>query len=75
MAAARHEEGWYENRHVFVSSVLVCKSLSNDDVGVARGITVFQGDIRPGAGFKTGDFVGEKLGGLPTVLNDSPIHY
>ena len=35
--------------------------LWNDGVGVARG-TVFQ-EIRPGAGFKTGDFVKEKLGG------------
>ena len=34
---------------------------SNDDVGVARG-TAFQ-ELRPGAGFKTGDFVKEKLGG------------
>ena len=30
--------------------------------GLARG-TVFQ-EVRPGAGFKTGDFVKEKLGGL-----------
>ena len=37
------------------------QGLSNDDVGVARG-NVFQG-IQPGAGFKTGDFVDEKLGG------------
>ena len=42
---------------------LVCKGRSNDDVGGARG-TEFQ-EIRPGAGFKTGDFVEEKLGGLP----------
>ena len=41
----------------------VCGGLSNDDVRVVRG-TVFQ-EIRPGAGFKTGDFVKEKLGGLP----------
>ena len=34
---------------------------------VAKG-TVFQ-EIRAGVGFKTGDFVKEKLGGLP--LNDS----
>ena len=33
---------------------LVCKGLSNHDPGVA-GDTVFQ-EIRPGAGFKTGDF-------------------
>ena len=46
---------------------LVCKGLSNDDVGVARG-TVFQ-EIRPIAGFKTGGFAKEKLGGLP--YNDS----
>ena len=45
---------------------LGCKGLSNDGVvGVARG-TVFQ-EIRPGASFKTGDLVREKLGGLPTV--------
>ena len=42
---------------------LFAKGLSHNDVGVARG-TVFQG-VRPGAGFKTGDFVEEKLGGLP----------
>ena len=41
----------------------VCKGLSNDDVGAARS-TVFQ-EVRPGAGSKTGDFVKEKLGGLP----------
>ena len=40
---------------------LVCKSLSIDDVGVTRD-TVYQ-EIRSGAGFKTGDFVEEKLGG------------
>ena len=46
------------------SRIFLCakKGLSNDDVGVARG-SVFQA-LRPGAGFKTGDFVGEKLGGL-----------
>ena len=32
-----------------------------EDVGVSRD-TVFQ-EIRPGAGFETGDFVKEKLGG------------
>ena len=42
---------------------LFCKGLSNDDVGVSM-YTVFQ-DIRPEAGFKTGGFVKEKLGGLP----------
>ena len=39
--------------------------LSNDDVEAAR-INVFQ-EIRPGAGFKTDDFVIEKLGG-PTIV-------
>ena len=39
----------------------VCEGRSNDDVGVATG-TVFQ-ELRPGAGFKTGDFVKAKLGG------------
>ena len=34
---------------------------SNDDLVVARG-TVFQ-EVRPGASFKTTDFVKEELGG------------
>ena len=41
---------------------LVCKGLSNDYVGVGGSGTVFQ-KIRPGVGFKTGDFVKEKLEG------------
>ena len=41
----------------------MCKGLSIDGVGVSRG-TVVQ-EIRPGVGFETGDFVKEKLGGLP----------
>ena len=45
--------------------LLVCKGRSNDDVGVSRG-TVLRG-VRPGAGFKTGDFVRENLGGLSLV--------
>ena len=40
----------------------VCKGLSTDDIGAAMD-TKFQ-KIRPEAGFKTGDFVREKLGGL-----------
>ena len=39
--------------------------LSIDDLGMSRD-TVFQ-EIRPGAGFETGDFVKEKLGGLYIV--------
>ena len=39
----------------------MCKGLSIDDVGVSR-VIVFR-EIRPGAGFETGDFVEEKLGG------------
>ena len=44
----------------------MCKGLSIDDVGVSRD-TIFQENlIRPGAGgFETGNFVEEKLGGLP----------
>ena len=38
------------------------EGLLNDDVGLARG-AVFQ-EVRPGAGFKTGVSVKEKLGGL-----------
>ena len=48
---------------------LVSQIMSNGDVRGARG-TVFQ-EIRPGAGFKTGDFVKEKLGGA-TVERLSP---
>ena len=59
--AARQEEGCYE-KNIF-TCFFVCKLLSNDDVGVARA-TVFQ-EIRPNVDFKTGDFVKEKLGGLP----------
>ena len=59
--AARHEEGCHENN--ILKQFPVCKGLSNDDVGTARG-TVFR-EIRPGVGFKTGEFVEEKLGGLP----------
>ena len=43
----------------------VCKGLSIDSVGVPRD-TAFQ-EIRPGAGFETGDSVKEMSGGLPTV--------
>ena len=42
--------------------VLVCQRGLIEDVGVARR-TVFQ-EVRPGAVFKTGDFVKEKLGGV-----------
>ena len=52
----------YHEKNI-LKKFLVCKGLSNGDVGVARR-TVFQG-IRPGAGFKTGDFAKEKLGGIP----------
>ena len=47
---------------ISVTHILVCKGLSNDGVGVARG-TVFQ-KIITGAGFKTGDFVEESWGGV-----------
>ena len=60
--AARHEEGWYEEKHVS-AYFLACKGLSNDDVWVAR-FTVFK-EIRPGAAFESGDFAKEALGGLP----------
>ena len=59
--AARHKENTTENQ-VF-TYFLACKGLSTDDVGVSMD-TVFQ-EIRPGAGFGTGDFVKETLGGLP----------
>ena len=47
-----------KNRKYF----LVCEGLSNGDVGAARG-TDFSEETAGGAGFKTGDFVQEKLAG------------
>ena len=67
--AARHEEDC--NKKKYFLMFLACKGLSNDDVGVARSI-IFQ-EIRPGAGFKTGDFVEERLQELS--LNDTDVHY
>ena len=49
-----------KNKIIF-TCFLVCEGLSNDDVGEPRS-TVFQ-EKRPAAGFKTGDFVKEMLGG------------
>ena len=56
----RNRNGFHEKP--FLTHFHVCKGLSKDDVGAARG-TVFQ-EIRPEAGFKTGDFVKQKLRGL-----------
>ena len=61
--AARHEEGRYEQKKKSFTYSLACKRSSKNEVGVARGI-VFQ-KIRPGAGFDTGDFIQERLWGLP----------
>ena len=44
---------------------LFCEGLPNGDVGEARG-TAFQ-EIRPWAGFETGNFVKEMLGGATVV--------
>ena len=57
--ASPHDKIFHE-QNIF-TYFLVCERLSNDDFGVARG-AIFQ-EIWPGAGFKTGDFVKEKLGG------------
>ena len=43
-------------------TLIVCKGLSSDDFGAGRG-TVFR-EMRPGAGFKAGDFVEEGWGGF-----------
>ena len=48
-----------KNKYPYI--FLVCKGLSIDKVG-ASSDTVFQ-ETRPGACFKAGDFVKEKLGG------------
>ena len=51
-------------RKIYISIFfLVCEGLSYDNIGVARGTTIFQ-EIRPGPGFKTGGFV-KKSGRLP----------
>ena len=64
--AARYKEGDTSERKMYPCKFLVCKGLSIDDVEVLRDI-LFQ-EIRPGAGFETGDFVQEKLeGGGATV--------
>ena len=57
--AGQREEECYEN--TILTHFHVCKGLSNDDVGAAKG-TVLQ-EMRLGAGFKTGDFVKGKPGG------------
>ena len=51
-------------KNMYFTYFHVRKGLSTDDVGVARGHTVFP-EIRLGADFKTGDFVNRKVGGLP----------
>ena len=49
---------------------LVCKGLSNDDIEVAGGAAFLE--KRPGAGFKTGDFVKEKLGAPGATVERPP---
>ena len=61
--AARHKEGYTIEKKVSIY-FLVCKGQSIDGVGEGVEGHVFQ-EIRPGAGFETGDFVEEKSGGLP----------
>ena len=69
--AARLEKGCFEE--TILTYFLVCKGLSNDDVGVA-GVAVFQ-EIRPGVGFETGDVVEERFGRATAVerLQRSPL--
>ena len=60
--ATRHEEGRCEKN--ILKRFHVCKGLSNDDVGAARGTVVKE--IRRGADFKSGYFSLKKSwGGLP----------
>ena len=56
-----HQQGYKWKTKYLNIFLQVCKGLSIDDVGVSRD-TVIQ-EIRPGAGFGTGDFVEEKVGG------------
>ena len=63
--AARCEEGYYQ-KDIFTCS-LVSKGLvvvSNDDAGGVARTTLLQ-EIRPGVGFKTGDFVNPFTTGNP----------
>ena len=53
------------------ANFLVCQGLSNDDVGVERGTACRE--IRPGAGFETGDVIEEMFRGLP--LNEANINF
>ena len=65
--AARHKEGYYpERKSIHKISCARHKGLTIDDFGVSRDTTVSR-EIRPGAGFETGDFDKEKLGGGATV--------
>ena len=70
--AARHEKRFFEENS-FVD-FLGRKRLSHDGIELAGG-TAFN-ETRPGAGFKTGDYVAEELAGLPkndSVVNISPV--
>ena len=61
--AARHEEGCYEDipSHIF----LFANNYRTMTSGGQGDTPYFIQEIRPGAGFNTGDFVEEKLEGLP----------
>ena len=61
MASLRHDEGCYE-KYIFTRA-LVRNGLSNDGAGVARSSRVRQ-EIRPGAGFETGELIKRNWGGL-----------
>ena len=60
--AARHEEGCYEKKMPSGFFLLLAKETAKTMTsGRARGAVVQE--VRPGAGFKTSDFVNERLGG------------
>ena len=66
--ATRHvEQRCYENNICPCILLFVCKGRANDDVGVGGKGHRISGALGPGAGFKTGDFVEEKLGGAIMV--------
>ena len=56
----KEEDAMKKNASIYF---LICKELSNDDVGATR-VTLFQ-EMRPGAGFKTIDSAKKEFGGLP----------
>ena len=63
--ASRHQKGCDKKKHLLEFFLFARKGLSNDGVGVAKGVVLQE--TLPGARFKTGDFVQEKFWGGATA--------